>query len=89
MKKLIVGLSVVLMTGCAGTRFTMGVGHEINGVRAGHQPTGILQLDVPLYKDTSCGILHTSNVFDGKPFNDNVETKSDVVYCAYTYTFKD
>lgn len=89
MKKSFITLVVMLaLSGCAGTSVYVGTGHDLNKDHEGTNPVAVLRVDQQITDGVSCGWLHVSNVFDGKPFNNRDERVSDIAHCGYEYKFK-
>jgi len=77
--------TVLLLSGCSGTSFYAGAGHNFNGDHEGTNPVGVFEVRQEVSESTSCSYLHVSNVFDGRPFNSRNESSSDIIHCGYRF----
>lgn len=73
--------------GCSRVTYYGGIGHEFDEDHVGHNPVGVIRIDAEVAEDVSCGWQHTSNVFDGTPFNKNKESQSDILHCGFSTKF--
>lgn len=79
---------MITISGCTGTSIFVGAGHNLNRDHVGSNPVAIFGVNQQITDEVTCGWLHVSNVFDGKPFNSKEEKVSDIAHCGYEYRFK-
>ena len=81
-------ITLLVISGCSGTKVYMGAGHDLNPDHVGNNPVAVFGVDQKITEDSYCGWLHVSNIFDGIPFNNREENVSDIIHCGAEYKFK-